>query len=202
MQYYFPIFGLIIIFLIWFSYKRKKQTKLQEQATEEFWERDSLANDVRKVNLDNITYITIPYEKLPFGCSDDSLVKEYEDILLSLKDKRILNLTGKTNTDIKMLYGAANLDTVSEYDNNYTLMVQTIYNLGERLSTLDFTTEAIAFLEFGIDSLTDISGNYKLLCQLYAKTNELHKLDKLEEVAQNLDSLSKSIILKTIKDAR
>lgn len=199
MKYYFPIFGLMLIFVIWFTYERRKHSRDAEKTTEEFWKRDAKANEVRKVNLDTVTYVTIPVDRLPFGSVEDNEVKEYENILLDLSQKRILNLTGKTSTDIKMMYGVANLETVSQYDDNYTLMIQTIYNLGNRLATLEYTDEAIAFLEFGIDSLTDISGNYKLLCQLYGKTASLHKLDYLEETALKLDSLSKNTILKCIK---
>lgn len=202
MDYFFPIFGLVIIFVIWFTYERKKHSTDAEKASKDFWLRDSEANSVRKVNLDTITYITIPVDSLPFGKSEDSQVKEYEHILLDLSDKRILNLTGKTSTDIKMLYGAANLDTVTEYDNNYTLMVQTIYNLGNRLNELNLTDDAISFLKFGIDSLTDISGNYKLLCELYLKTGQSEKLKSLKETALKLDSLSKKTILKYIDESQ
>ncbi len=205
MQYFFPIFGLILIFVIWFTYERHKHSKDAEQATEDFWKRDAEANSVRKANLDTIDYLTIPVEALPFGAVHDDTVKEYENTLLELSQKRILNLTGMTSTDIKMVYGVGNLNIVTEYDNNFTLMVQTIYNLGNRLAELEYTTEAIAFLEFGIDSLTDISGNYKLLCQLYSKIGLSDsalkdKLSHLEETAAKLDSLSKNTILKYISE--
>jgi len=178
---FYPLFGLIIIFIIWFTYERKKHEKDIEKNTQSFWDRDSEANSVRKVNLDTLTYISIPVDSLPFGRSNDSVVTELEKTLLDLSEKRILNLTGKTTTDIKMMYGAANINTVTEYDNNYTLMVQTICALGNRLCELGLIDEAIAFLEFGIDSLTDVSANYKLLCELYIKTNQPERLDFLKE---------------------
>lgn len=205
MQFYYPIFFLFVILLAWFAVKRSQATKAEKAAKERFWQRELDANSVRRKSLDDLPYVKIPnYLLLPELSSniptDDPELIRCNDILRDLSNKRILNLTGKTSTDIKFMYGAANLTTLDEYDSNFTLFAQTIYAYGDRLHALGFDNEAITVLRFGIDSLSDISGNYKLLATLYAKYNQKEKIEELKIIANNLDSLMKNSILRNLDD--
>ncbi len=203
MNYYFPIFGCFLIFIAWFTYERNKTSKLQKKKEDDFWKREIDANSVRRVPLDSLTYIQIPDSILLSSLSardnDDETLLKCNDELISLQQKRIFNLTGMTTTDIKLAYGPANVNTLDEYDSNYIHLVQTIYQFGSRLNELCFEDDAVKVLEFGIDSLTDISGNYKLLADLYIKKNMIEKLDYLLETAEKLDSLNKNSIIAYIK---
>jgi len=205
MNFYFPIFFIFVIFLAWFAYERGKATRLDKARKDEFWQRETDANFVRRKSLDDLPYITIPDNLLLPNLSsqlpaDDPELIRCSDILSSLMDKRILNLTGKTTTDIKFMYGPANLTQLDEYDMNFTLFAQTIYAYGDQLHKLGFDLEAIKVLRFGIDSLSDISGNYKLLATLYAKYNQKDKLAELRAIAEKLDSLMKNSILRTLDE--
>ena len=111
---------------------------------------------------------------------------------------KILNLTGKTSTELKETYGITNLSYVDKCDMNYTELVKIIAAYGARLHELGFDDECIAVLESGIDILTDISSNYKLLAELYQKRNEPEKIEHLRETARTLDSLNKNKILKLL----
>lgn len=203
MKYYFPIFGCFLIFIAWFTYERNKTSKLQKKREEDFWQRETDANNVRRVPLDSLTYIKVPDSILLSSLSakdtDDATLLQCNEELINLQDKRIFNLTGMTTTDIKLAYGPANVASLDEYDSNYIHLVKTIYQYGARLIELGLIDDGIKVLEFGIDSLTDISGNYKLLADLYVKKNQTDKLGYLLETAQNLDSLNKNSIITYIK---
>ena len=206
MNFFFPIFGLFIIFVLWSSYERKKSDRISNKIKDDFWTLESNANNVRKQPLDNENYIIIDNNLLinnlwPNHPEDEQLTN-LSEVLSSLLDKRILNLTGKTSTDIKLKYGVANLNEVSSYDDNFTLMVQTISNYGTRLMELGNSPAAISVLEFGIDSLTDISSNYKHLAQLYIDAGTPDKIDLLIETAKNLDSLMKDSIIRTLTNMK
>ena len=206
MNFFFPIFGLFIIFVLWSSYERKKSDRISNKIKDDFWTLESNANNVRKQPLDNENYIIIDNNLLinnlwPNHPEDEQLTN-LSEVLSSLLDKRILNLTGKTSTDIKLKYGVANLNEVSSYDDNFTLMVQTISNYGTRLMELGNSPAAISVLEFGTDSLTDISSNYKHLAQLYKDAGTPDKIDHLIETAQNLDSLMKDSIIRTLTNMK
>lgn len=199
------IFILFLIFIAWFSYERNKSSRIDKQKSEAFWLRENEANNTRRKNLDTLPYVIIPdsilLPKLSHDIpSDDTELARCNDILTSLQSKRILNLTGKTSTDIKCEYGPANISQLDEYDSNFTLFAQTIYAYGEQLHKLGFDNEAITILRYGIDSLSDISGNYKLLATLYAKYNQPEKIEELKKIAGGLDSLMKNTILRSLDE--
>ena len=87
MKFYYPIFGIFVIFVLWQAYERKKADKLSAKASEDFWQRESDANNVRRKPLDNEDYITIPDEILVEtllpdyqNLSDEESVKELSSI--------------------------------------------------------------------------------------------------------------------------
>ena len=206
MNGYFPMFFLLaLVFTAWLAFERIKSSKQDDERVRAFWEREREADGTRKKNLDTISYIKVPNwitldslsSSLP---TDDEELNRCNDILNSLMSQRILNLTGMTTTDIKLEYGPANINKVDEYDQNFTLFAQTIYAYGERLHTLGFDHEAMRVLRFGIDSLSDISGNYKLLATLYIKYGQQDKIPELKETAANLNSLLKNSIIKYLDE--
>lgn len=206
MNGYFPMFFLLaLVFTAWLAFERLKSSKQDDERVRAFWEREREADSTRKKNLDTISYIKVPNwitldslsSSLP---TDDEELNRCNDILNSLMSQRILNLTGMTTTDIKLEYGPANINKVDEYDQNFTLFAQTIYAYGERLHTLGFDHEAMRVLRYGIDSLSDISGNYKLLATLYIKYGQQEKISELKEAATNLNSLLKNSIIKYLDE--
>lgn len=206
MNFYFPIFGLFLIFVIWQTYERKKSERQATTQSNDFWSKESEANNVRRKSLDNEDYITISdnlliKNLLPNGPYDEELI-ELSDTLEGLIPKRILNLTGKTSTDLKTIYGVANLNEVTSYDDNYTLMATTIARYGSKLIELGLTKEATYVLEFGIDSLSDVSSNYKHLATLYMAQNQPEKIDYLIETAKKLDSLMKNSIIRNLESIK
>lgn len=203
---FFPVFFILfVIFVAWLAYERKKSSQIDEERREQFWQRERDANSVRRQSLDELPYVVIPDELLLPRLSsslptDDAELNRCNEILASLKGQRILNLTGMTSTDIKMNYGPANLSQLDEYDQNFTLFAQTIYAYGDRLHNLGFDHEAMKVLRFGIDSLSDISGNYKLLATLYAKYGQSEKINELKASAEKLNSLMKNSILRYLAE--
>lgn len=199
------LFILFLIFVAWFAYERAKSSRIDKQRSEAFWQRENEANNTRRKNLDTLQYIVIPDSILLSNLSEhipanDTELMRCNDILVALQDKRILNLTGKTTTDIKSEYGPANLAVLDEYDSNFTLLAKTVYAYGEQLHRLGFDHEAMKVLRFGIDSLSDISGNYKLLATLYAKYDQPERIKELKEIADGLDSLMKNTILRILDE--
>lgn len=199
------LFILFLIFVAWFAYERAKSSRIDKQRSEAFWQRENEANNTRRKNLDTLQYIVIPDSILLPNLSEhipanDTELMRCNDILVALQDKRILNLTGKTTTDIKSEYGPANLAVLDEYDSNFTLLAKTVYAYGEQLHRLGFDHEAMKVLRFGIDSLSDISGNYKLLATLYAKYDQPERIKELKEIADGLDSLMKNTILRILDE--
>ena len=98
----FPFLGLFIIFLSVAAYYRKRATAQQKKVTEDFWSREDQANQIRRKDISNLPYITIPLEKFPIGISDDEELTDYENDLKTLASRKILNLSHQSNTDLKL----------------------------------------------------------------------------------------------------
>ncbi|HCJ77183.1 hypothetical protein ACTQ1U_09965 [Thermoguttaceae bacterium LCP21S3_D4] len=183
----FPIILIcVIIFVIFLNSRKRQITKQEQEITEQFWARENKANATRRRSLDALPYITIPEELLipPAQASEDVLA--FYETLRQLSDKKIVNLNGKTNTDLKLAYGAANLAALTEYDENYNTLICTIAKLGKLLCEQSETKAAIDILLFGIRCGSDITDNYMLLVPLLKESNDS---GALTEVYQKLATL-------------
>ena len=181
-------------------YHRKKNDHRSEEEKQKFWDRESEANSVRKKDITFLDYIDIPLQSLPMDSCDDDEISEYQELIKNLSHKRILNLGGLTNTDLKLMYGPANLPELTEYDSNYTTLVNTISKWGARLIALERTDDAQKVLEYGISIKTDVSCNYSLLARIYKDKNQPDKIDALAETANGLDSIMKKAILRKLRE--
>ena len=202
----FPFLATFILFIVLFNIRIRLVSRKEEQKEEKFWDRELRSNSVRKKSLDTLEYVHLPYDLLPFGTAgDDENLKEIEDELTALKDLKIVNLTGITNTDLKLEYGTANITALTEYDQNYTSLVIALQKWGDALYTLGRFEDAAKVLEFAVKTRTDITATYRLLIDMYKTKLGLNeqeiqrKLDGLVPIANSLNSLSRSTILKLLE---
>ncbi len=195
MKLILPYF-ILILFLL--QHHMRKNSKKEKINNENFWKRESEANSVRKKDISNLDYIKIPDTLVCPDTTDSRIEKEWHTIE-ALKEKKILNLSGLTNTDLKMEYGVGNLTQLTEYDNNYVTLSRCLVRIAELLIEQDLKKEAAAFLEFGIATHTDIGKNYTLLAGYYMDCGKPEKIDFLIGQAKQLSSLSKDPIIARLK---
>lgn len=197
----FVFLASFIIFIIWLTYELKKHEKLAENALNDFWSREQEANLTRKKPLDDLAYVEIPFDFIPQSLlADNDTVKDCLQTLKALSDRKIVNFTGYTNTDLKLQYGTANLPLLSEYDENYTLYARTLYKLACTYYENGYESNARILLEKAVESGTDISGNYKLLADIYQKHGETHKIKALLDSASSLRSSSRKNIIRSLEE--
>lgn len=189
------LLGLFIIAVAIITGASKKWARRQQETSDSFWERETAANFARRQDISRLPYITIPLDTFPIGICENEELFGYESALQSLSEKQILNLSGQSNTDLKLKYGAANFPVLSECDDNFALLCSTIAAYGECLLNLGCEKEARTVLEFGISCGTDVSKNYLLLGNLYQKQGDYSALSVLKEQAAALDSVMKNSIL-------
>ena len=198
----FPFFASFIVFSIWLGYEIHKHRNLENKAMDEFWEKEAAANNTRRKSLDNLNYITIPFDSLPMDVlCDDEQVREYHETLYELSKEPIVNLTGITNTDLKLTYGAPNINLLSAYDQRYTVLSRTLQSLANVLYANGYLQEATTVLEFAVSTHTDNSASYKLLITLYRTLDREDKIPSLLPVAESLNSGMKNVIVQMIQDA-
>lgn len=196
------VIGTLLFIYILIQTSSANQKRNLQKAKDAYWQRERKANSTRKVDLSNLNYITIPVDSLPFAEPAEEELTTLQNNIKNLAKAPILNLTGLSNTDLKLTYGVANLTFLTQCDNNYTLLVQNLSKWGSYLYDHNKWNEAVTVLEFGIRCKSDISKNYILLAQLYKTMEVPEKIDDLIQSAQALDSLTKENILKSLKEIK
>jgi len=192
----FYILASFIIFLIVVQHNLRKTRRIHDKQEASFWQREEQSNSVRRKSLDNLDYIHIPMETLPVHVlSDNPQAAEYIRIIEELSLVPIVNLTGFSNTDLKLEYGAANITILSEYDERYTRLVSTLQKWADLLYDEGYAEEAVTIMEFAVDTHTDVSRTYDLLSRIYLQTGRTDKIASLIKVAESLHSLNKKVIL-------
>lgn len=195
-----PFLASFIVFIIWLSYEIKKSRRAIDRQQKTFWEREREANRTRKKPLDTLDYIAVPLHALPMDiCNGQPQVDECLDLVRSLAGQKIVNFTGYSNTDLKLMYGAPNITLLSEYDQNYTLLVRTLQKWASLLYEQGYQNEAKTILEYAVSIRTDVSGTYRLLASVYRTEGAPEKIDDLIETAMTLNSSMKDVIVRTLR---
>lgn len=196
---------LVIIIIVLYFIMRIDLNKVNKKVTDEkqsFWNKEYKSNEIRKQDVSSLDYIKIPLDKLPIKDTTDENLLALQYSIINLSKVSILNLTGVSNTDLKLQYGVANLNFLSECDNNYTLLVNSLYKWGSYLYDNGQLDDAKIVLEYGITCNTDISKNYILLANIYKEQNTPNKIDKLLDIISNLNTFRKESILSSVRDVR
>lgn len=201
MSRFFATFFLIILFILWYGYERSKSSRIAKKSSEEFWAVEQKANSTRKKSLDNLKKIIIPVDDLPFLDTKDETLLECQELIKHLAQTDIYNLTGISNTDLKLTYGAPNFPYLSQCDQNFIELARTLNQWGKRLLELSYEKEAQQVLEFAIDCNSDVSTTYQMLSSLYVCQKQPDKIKHLMDVAQSLDTLLKPRILSLLEQA-
>lgn len=196
----FYIVGALLIICAVIAYNKKKSDRAMRKASENFWDKEREANLTRRKDISKLPYITIPYEALPLAELPDS--EEYcaaVQQLQSLSGKQILDLSGRTNTDLKLAYGAANLPILMECDQNYLVLVRTLSRMAGLLSDAGKDDAAESVLCFAIDVGSTIRSDYEQLAVIYGKHRNYQKLDALIAQAERLETSTKTSLLTSLQ---
>ena len=197
----YPVFASFIIFILLVRHNIRRSRRIEEGNEKAFWDRERRANEVRRKPLDDLVYVKPDMSSFPTDVmADDTEVKECMQLLGELEDQKIVNLTGMTNTDLKLKYGVANLKLLTEYDDRYTLLVQAIQKWADKLWENGYIKEAIPLLEEQVRIHADITSAYRKLAVYYRDNNEPEKIDNLKKTAETLNSSSKNVILRSLEE--
>lgn len=193
----FYILASLIIFTLVIAHNVRKSNRIQAEQERGFWERERLANQTRRKPLDGLDYIRIPLDRLPMHVmEEDFRIAEYLRVVRELSTQPVVNLTGYSNTDLKLEYGTANITVLTEYDEKYTLLANTLQQWADLLYSSGETEAARLVLEFAVETRTDVCGTYDMLSDIYIKSGQPDKIAELMETAKNLNSLNREVILR------
>ena len=209
----YPFFASFTVFGFLSSFSVKRRTKKEKQYVDNFWEREREADSTRRKSLENLDYVAIPLQDLPMdvlGYLPE--IEEYHEKLRELSGKKIVNFAGYSNTELKLEYGAPNINLLSEYDRNFEELITLLqewaslllqnWGEGAQLCPEEERKQAAKkVLAFAVSIGSDITASYEKLVKLYLEYGEQDKLPALKEKAQKIRSLSKPRILALLDEA-
>jgi hypothetical protein len=197
----FPVSTILIfIFIIWLQYEIRKSSRKAKTVSDDFWDKETKANAARRKDINNLEYVQIQPDQLPIADKEDQIINSYRDTILQLSNKRILNLTGISNTELKNNYGIANINLLMEYDNNYTILVSMLQKWAERLYSKGYEEDALSVLEYAVSCKTDVNKSYKLLADLYKKRNTPEKITDLIQMISSMSIHDKDKLIKELNN--
>lgn len=203
MHFILPYF---IIILIVIQLYLKKSTRSGSERSKKYWEREQKANSTRKQDISSLNYIkwddALPAIDNNLTLADilnnsPEVLKAYNNIQ-TLKTEPMLNLSEYSNTDLKLKYGVANLDTLTQYEDNYTSFIKSLSELGHILIEHKDISDAIAFLEYAVKIGSDIRLTYADLYALYSEAGNASKIRQLRQYASLIKSVNKDLIVSAI----
>ena len=196
----FPILASIIIFCLVINHANRRNSRLQKKQDDSFWERERQANATRRKSLDDLNYIRIPLEELPTELlPENEVVQGYVETLRGLAETNIVNLTGYTNTDLKLRYGAPNITLLTQYAQNYTILVSTLQLWADALLKEGLSEGAAKIMEFAVRTETDVSRTYYRLAEYYLSLGRPEELTVLKRAAEKLRSSNRDQILRHLE---
>lgn len=194
----YPFLIVIVPFAAFCFIYMKVTNRRSTLNTEALFEKEREANNVRKQPLDDIEFVEIDLSRIPFIETENAIIKEAQKTIETLCTQKIANLSDFSNTDLKFKYGVANLPVLTEYDQNYTVLCRTLFDLGRELNSIEKYSEARMVLEYGVDCGTDLKSHYMLLANMYEDNGESEKIMWLIEKAENMKSMLKNSLIKEL----
>ena len=180
------VLAIVLVFMIYLRIGIKWSDKTFKKTQEGYRQREEDANFTRRKSLDDLDYVTIPP-------AVGELIKRFDnDELTALLDEntKIVNLNGISNTDLKLKYGAPNINILSEYDKNFETLVKGLQDMvSEETGDMFNTDEKISILEFATDIHTDISASYEMLARIYKDTEREAKIHSLIKKAESIKNI-------------
>ncbi|SDY48998.1 hypothetical protein [Lachnobacterium bovis] len=186
----FPCLTIFIIFIAILTYHIHKSDAKQAEVEAAFWQKEYEANSTRKADISTLDYISIPLERFPPIINTDA-----ENDFRNLADKKIINFSGMTNTDLKLKYGVGNLEILSEYENNYNKLIATIIKYSNDLIESNHVNNAIELLEFAVSIHADVGCIYTKLADIYKDSGKDDKIPDLISKASSLQIITKESLV-------
>lgn len=189
----FPFLAISIIFMLVLAFFRKKSSNKQNEVQQQFWEQENLANSTLRQDISELEYINIPLDKFPLDPESETA-----DTIRSLADQKVINLSSYTNTELKLKYGVANLDTLSEFESNFLTLEKALEAYASELLAAERSSDAQKVLEYAVTIGSDISNIYLMLAAIYKEQDAIDQLSWLIGEASKLDTLVRDSLIQKL----
>ncbi len=195
----FLLLPSITILILVLNHNIRKNKNKDPQSVRSYLSREDAANSTRRKDISNLPYIEVPLHTLPLDITLNDEKKqlqilEYIKEIKTLSEKKMLNLIGISNTDLKEQYGPANLELLTMYDMNYSRYIRNLHLLAECIYN-EYPEQAVEIWEYCLSIGTDISGTYNALAKHYTDKQDDESFMKLYDYIPDKNTISGKTIL-------
>ena len=202
------IITLTLAFIVWLQIsfvagkKKSSSKKIAEILNEE-----SEANFARRRPLPEDFYFAPDISDLDikdYADTKSKVAARQARVLKLAKAKMIRLPQSMTNKEIKMNYGAANLETVTNGEEIYQAFLEALQNWANALSDIGDDDNAKKVFEKAIDLGCDVSRCFIALAGLYSKDKDKSSIDKLIKRLERGEVIPQSDVIrnKTIAEIK
>ncbi len=197
----FPsIFVCFLIFVLWLNYERRKTSRREQKKSDSFWAREDEANRTRKKDISHLPFFKPDKNRIPFPETEDENIIFYQNEVLHYLDTPMMNLSGYTNTDLKLAYGVGNFKTLSEYDENFNSLFMNLSHLGKSYQRRGLLSEAELVYQFCLDFGFQKATDYKALAAVYKEQGTPRKISDLISRAEKSGLPYKETLVQSLKE--
>lgn len=194
-EIFVPVFFLIGIVIIFQTFL-KRSDRITRKAKEEFLEREREASFSRVKEIEQERFINIDINNFPIMSTQDIKTDEekyaytLQTAVIEKSSKKMAHFD-EENLELKKMYGASNLETIIQYEENYTEFLRKLSSWAKALVDANKKDDAIKVLEEGMKVGLDYTKSIMLLADLYNEKKDNEALNNL----YNLIKQNKSIIM-------
>lgn len=193
------LFVCFIIFCAWLHYEKRKADRKRESGSKAFWEREDQANHTRNKDISSLPMFCPDESHIPMTETADENVIYYQGKVQNAMGLPMMNLSGYTNTDLKLAYGTGNFNTLSEYDQNFNDFLMNMSNLGKAYFTAGLLQEAADVFTFCLDSGSGKSTDYEALAKVWFAMGTPEKISGLITDAERSELPRKAALVSRLR---
>lgn len=189
-----PVFVLLIFFAIVIQAAIRSTKQASYKRTQEFLRQEEESNNVRKKDIDEALFFVPDLSALPIKKYSPQeaekfsvLISRQEKVVAAAQKKMIKFKEEKTNHDVKLQFGTVNLETIANYEENYSQYMYALINWAESLIEAGNLTDAQSVLSASIDQGSEISKSFTLLADIYFQNNDKAKMEDLYETVNTIN---------------
>lgn len=195
-----PVLVIIAIIIIIVKLSNRKNNKDLRLKVGNMLNQDHAANMARSKNINQELFYIPNISILPIKNyeADDKNKSTgphlWQNKALEQANKKMLHFEKPmTNIELKNMFGAANLEQLANYEENFSNYMHTLRNWAKALFDKGELQDAQIILEESISAGSEASANYSLLADIYHKNNNTQGLQDLKVRLNNSSMPGKDI---------
>lgn len=202
-EIFVPVFFLIGIVIIFQTFLRRSD-RITKRAKEEFLEREREASFSRVKEIEQERFISIDINKFPIMNAQDIETDEekyaytLQNAVIEKSSKKMAHFD-EENLELKKMYGASNLETIIQYEENYTEFLRKLSSWAKALADANRKDDAIKVLEEGMKVGLDYTKSIMLLADLYNEKKDTIALNNLYNLIKQNKSITMDKVVKYIE---